>query len=470
MILHLNPYPPHTNTHLTLPDKGVVVIQGKNESGKSSILEAYCAALWARSLRGDTPWRSFDCHITVGLPNLTVERTPNSLLVNSTSALKPAKKQKELESIVGDWETFQRTRCFDADLSARFGACTDSERKVLLERLCGLEKIADGLKRCREDKRTIERKSAEVRQKAVLAQAKLLEQPKAEPLPSGVLEHTQTALRAAEERLRMLARDEGKHSSDAIQAERQREALSNGRCPTCEQQVSFSVISEFRERRDRAKKAEIEAKAQRELACKEGAELLKQLRKLQEQQAELERAVALAERRQTIETERDTAVTELQQIEAELKHLTTVESFLIDVRPKLLKSSLASLEATAQRLLAPLTDKSLSLLLDNDEVKLSLGPFSYKQLNRGHRRRVDLCLMLGLSQLHPTINPIFCDESLDGIDAEGCDAAALVLEAAAERELIILLTHSAEIAGRLRGTHVKVVDGHCEVRQNARHG
>lgn len=468
MILHLHPYPPHRDTHLTLPDKGIVVVQGKNESGKSSILEAYCAALWARSLRGDTPWRCSEALITVGIGSHVIERTPESLTVNSHGALKPSKKQKELESIVGDWDTFQRTRCFDADLSARFGAATDGERRILLERLCGLEKLANGLKRCRDDKRDAEKRAAAIRQRAVVAQTRLAEQPQAEAPAPGALEHAGEALKQAETRLRELAKREGLHQATASQAEQQRNSLFNGKCPTCEQPVSWDCIDSFRKRRDEAQRQGAQARAQREAASAEGAALLSQLKRLQTQQANAQRAAEQAAKRAEIEGERDRAVVELQAAERDISHLSAVESFLIDVRPRLLRSSLASLEKVAQRLIAPLTDKALSLKLDGDEVRLSLGPFSYKQLNRGHRRRVDLCLMLGLSQLYPNVNPIFLDECLDGIDAEGCDAAALVLEAAAERDLIILLTHSVEIAGRLRGTHIEVLDGQCKVRQNVK--
>lgn len=39
------------------------------------------------------------------------------------------KKQPEVTALVGDFATWQRTRVFDADLTARFGAESDSERK-----------------------------------------------------------------------------------------------------------------------------------------------------------------------------------------------------------------------------------------------------------------------------------------------------------------------------------------------------
>jgi energy-coupling factor transporter ATP-binding protein EcfA2 len=105
MFLHLHPYVPHRDTHIELPDTGLVVVYGLNGSGKSSLVEAYAAAMWGRSLRGASAWRTEDCRITVGLPGLLVERTPASLRVNGEAALTPAKTQQRLTSIIKDFAT-----------------------------------------------------------------------------------------------------------------------------------------------------------------------------------------------------------------------------------------------------------------------------------------------------------------------------------------------------------------------------
>lgn len=149
MILSLKNYPPHRDTVLRLPDAGLVVVQGENGSGKSTLAEAYAAALWGKCLRGASPWRSEGCALSVTLPGLHVERTPTSLLLSGHGALKPSKKQPEVTALVGEFTTWQRTRVFDADLTARFGAESDSERKRLLEKLLGLERFDEALKRVR---------------------------------------------------------------------------------------------------------------------------------------------------------------------------------------------------------------------------------------------------------------------------------------------------------------------------------
>ena len=75
MILHLRDYPPHLDTRLALPDAGLVVVQGPNQSGKSSLVECYAAAMWARTVRGASPWQRETTELRVELPGLRVRRT-----------------------------------------------------------------------------------------------------------------------------------------------------------------------------------------------------------------------------------------------------------------------------------------------------------------------------------------------------------------------------------------------------------
>ena len=106
----------------------------------------------------------------------------------------------------------------------------------------------------------------------------------------------------------------------------------------------------------------------------------------------------------------------------------------------------------------------LELRAEGDGLRLLLSGKDYKALNRGHRRLCDLAVLLGLSGFSDAKvkGAIFLDECLDGLDEERCEQVSAMLESAAERELVIVLTHSAEIAGRLRGTHVQVLDGVCK--------
>mgnify|MGYP000208022410 CR=1 FL=1 len=166
MILHLRDYPPHLDTRLALPDAGLVVVQGPNQSGKSSLVECYAAAMWARTVRGASPWQRESTELRVEQPGLIVRRNKHELEVNAASALKPSKKQADLTALVGDFATWQRTRLFDSDLTARFGTSTDGERKKLVEQLLGFEKLEAGLRRVREDARGAEGELAALQRQA----------------------------------------------------------------------------------------------------------------------------------------------------------------------------------------------------------------------------------------------------------------------------------------------------------------
>jgi DNA repair exonuclease SbcCD ATPase subunit len=182
LILDVKDFPPHASSRLELPSRGLCVVYGENGAGKSSLLEAYAAAHWGRSLRGASPWRDERCSIYIAHegPALTVLRSSTSLTISldggNYAALTPTKTQQKLSSVVGDFATWRKTRVFDADLTARFGAEGDAERKRTIEQLAGLDKLDDGLRRCRADLRAEEARSTTLSQELVVLSAQATEQ------------------------------------------------------------------------------------------------------------------------------------------------------------------------------------------------------------------------------------------------------------------------------------------------------
>lgn len=449
MILHLHPYAPHRDTRLELPDAGLVVVSGLNGSGKSSLVESYAATLWGRSLRGASAWRTDDCRIGVALPGLIVERTPTSLVVNGESALTPAKTQQRLTSIIGDFATWQRTRVFDADLTARFGAAGDGERKKLLEQLLGLEKLDAGLRRCREDIREAERLHASAERSQSIAEAGLAEQPaQSAAFDAAALQRSTNLLRSAEQRASEMARETGRLQQEQRSAERAIEMFRSGRCPTCEQAVSVDRWQRVRD----AAAAALQAQGQSHVAG-DVAALLAEVRTHQAAQVAAERAAQLAARRAELTERRGKAEAERAAHAATLRRLRAVEAFIIEARPKLLAQSLAVLEAAASAWLP-----GLSI---GEDMVVRHGSRTYKELNEGHRRLCDMAVLLGLSGMGDAKvkGPIWLDGVAHGLDEDRQDAVAALLETVAERELVIVLTCVEETAQRLRGTRVRIVDG-----------
>ena len=413
MILHLHPYAPHRDTRIETADAGLYVVSGLNGSGKSTLVEAYAAACWGRSLRGASAWRSDDCRIDLALPGLTVERTPNTLRVNGEAALTPAKTQQRLASIVGDFATWQRTRVFDADLTARFGASGDGERKKLLEQLLGLEKLDAGLRRCR------------------------------------------AALREAEQHAAEMAKEAGRLQQEKTAADRALELFHSGHCPTCAQAVSTEHWLRVRDAAAQALSAQTQAQR---AAVQDVTPLLAQVRELRATQATAERAAQAEARRAELLARRTEAATQRAVHETTLRRLRAVEAFIVQARPKLLASSLAILQEAASAWLP-----GLSI---GEDMVVRHGQRTYKELNEGHRRLCDMAVLLGLSGMGDAKvkGPIFLDGALHGLDEDRQDAVATLLETVAQRELVIVLTCVEETAQRLCGTRLRIVDGEVQKR------
>jgi hypothetical protein len=175
-------------------------------------------------------------------------------------------------------------------------------------------------------------------------------------------------------------------------------------------------------------------------------------------EAEARAARGMAERRAKVGDDHASAVAGAAAKAKGAATLRRVEEFLLWARPKLFAEALAHLAAAAQ-----VWVPELELRAEGEGLRLLLSSKDYKALNRGHRRLCDLAVLLGLSGLGDAKikGSLWLDECLDGLDEERCEQVSTMLESAAERELVVVLTHSAEIAGRLRGTHVQVLDGKC---------
>lgn len=453
MKLLLRYFPPYTNVEFVLPETGIVVFQGNNGSGKSSILEAYCTALFAKSLRGASPWRE-KTDLRIELGGYTVERTEKKLAINETEALKPTKKKPELASIVGSWEIFTRTRVFDADLTARFGASTDAEKKKLLEKLLGLEHLAEKLTAVRADVRNKGKTQDSVRQRVEIARAGLRERAEVQPPDPTAVATAKQQVSELEQLVKQLAKEEG------TQAERKRELesralkLSHGVCPLCSAPVKTETVALLREELEGAKIAIQEIEARRKASGAQGTQVLAQLKALQATQLAAAESAKAAQRRAELEKQlREALLQEANEVR-ELRALKDIEGFFASARPRMLEELLAGIHRIASTWLSTLIDWPFHLWLEGDDLKMKLGDRQYKELSRGQRRRVDLAILLACSQLQGSTalkQPLWLDEFGDGLDEQGYEGVAAILEQVAETELVIVMTHSKPLADRLRG-------------------
>jgi len=455
MKLHLRSFPPHSNAEFEFPETGLVVFQGDNGSGKSSILEAYCVALFAKSLRGASPWRE-KTDIRIELGGYSVERTEKKLVVNETQALKPTKKKPELASIVGSWEVFTRTRVFDADLTARFGASTDAEKKKLLEKLLGLEHLAEKLTTVRADLRNQSKIVTAAQQKVEVARAGLRERAEVTPPDPKALAEARTQVAQLETQLKELAKEEGVFAERKRELESRVAKLSRGSCPLCASPIATETISRLRGELEATKVAITTAEAQKKASGAQGAQAQAQLRALQAMQLAATESAKYAARRVELQKELEVALSAETNGMKELTALKEIEQFFASARPRMLEELLAGIHRVASTWLSTLIDWPFHLWLEGDDLKLKLGDRQYKELSRGQRRRVDLAVLLACSQLQSSStikHPMFLDEFGDGLDEQGYEGMAAILEQVAETDLVVVMTHSKALAGRLRGQH-----------------
>jgi exonuclease SbcC len=252
---------------ITLPDRGVVLVQGHNGSGKSSLIEAVSVGLWGKTLRGTQPWRE-------GEEGVVSIVTDNDLRVTRTRSVKgktslgwshandttkfdtATKAQDALEHVIGTHDVWRRTSVFSSQDASHFTLATDGDRKRLLETLLGLDRFDEALDRCRRELRTAERTKASAetamqvqqartegeakrREDAERALAELGAVPDVAAMDAKLIELRETVdaitkdINACRARKTVAERALLNLDRDMKEVERELKRLESGHCPTC---------------------------------------------------------------------------------------------------------------------------------------------------------------------------------------------------------------------------------------------
>ena len=320
----------------------------------------------------------------MGLPGLSVERTPSSLRVNGETALTPAKTQQRLAALVGDFATWQRTRVFDADLTARFGASGDGDRKKLLEQLLGLEKLDAGLRRVREDIREAERLHAAAGVRKHRGSRTSGTPTRSPTFDAAALARNEELLQRGRASPR---RYQGGWKACGATAKRAGSGgpVSPRTLPTCEQSIP---LDRWLRVRDAAVSALNESISEQRQAAADVSRLLADVRKLRAQRAEAERAAQTAARYAELTERREKA-------EAE-RVATTLHQASGDQKPLL-----SMLGQSCWRNLGRLRVGSVCLAtgpIYRRDMVCTPRAADVQRAKRGHRRLCDMAVLLGLSQ------------------------------------------------------------------------
>lgn len=173
----------HETTKLVFPERGIVVVEGANGAGKSSIVEAVSVGLWGQSLRKTPVWQraatkgSIVSLVDVGRESVLVKRTRSKSKVQlafSTMHVEQTfdtktKAQDALSAIVGTHARWRRTHAFSSQDASHFTLATDAERKRLLEDILGLERFDAAHSAAAADRKQHERDLRDIETREALA-------------------------------------------------------------------------------------------------------------------------------------------------------------------------------------------------------------------------------------------------------------------------------------------------------------
>jgi len=431
------------------------------------------------------------------------------------------KAQAALLSVVGSWEVWRRTSVFTASDAAHFTLSSDGERKRLLEAILGLGRFDAALDECRaamkaatsvhgHARATLERHTGSIGvvTRWVSESRAELERLTGQAPPPGESTARLEAMRdrAAEERrtagdeVRAFERKLGELQAALAQVERQATRLMADICPTCEQPIGEdrrehlrAEVESSRWRVEEAKAAHAEKAREAESALEELGEEVRALddrikdalragRLHREHATELERH---AERLKKGEAELATLTADVERAQAsaaaafaQMTLLSTVEGVLglRGVRAHVLARALSGVEAVANVWLGRIAGGGLKLKLRpysekgdggiSDAISLEVegagGGHGYRAASTGERRRIDVALLLALSEVAAAAvgerpGTLWVDEVFDGLDDSGVHAVCCALDALSAERAVVVITHNPALVAQLpKAQHVRV--------------
>lgn len=441
------------------------------------------------------------------------------------------KAQKALEDHVGSCNLWRRTHVFSSADAASFTMSTDGERKRFLEEILSLDCFDTALDRCRVDLRAaqsrqaitardlsvLEERASGVGQRRTDAERSLASFPECD-VPAleinykrvcGLVESCNRDLSRIRETMREGDRKIAACAESVRQAKMNEATLCSDQCPMCQQDIPKALQEKLRH---------VLAESQEELGRAQEAhriraqEVLDELTELEEEieslsgrrqsiAADLRSArdvqaarLAAAERLRVVLEEAEKVGTNVEKArEAAASVLSEVrEGYAVEtvlglrgVRAHVLGQALAGVERVANVWLSRIADNGLSLRLRaytekktggvSDAISLEIdgagGGHGYRAASGGERRRIDVALLLALSEIAhgarggEKLGTLFMDEVFDALDRDGALRIVDVIGELSQDRAVVIITHNPELVGSLRPSLcVRVQNGSVDVR------
>jgi DNA repair exonuclease SbcCD ATPase subunit len=434
--IHLQNIMTHGNTEVTFPDQGITLVTGDNGAGKSGmVIESIATALWGKTLRKTPVWRTTekgtilveaktDADVFKVIRSKTPKGSPKLELSKQATT---TKAQENLESLVGEWDTWKKTSLFSSqDDTSQFAQATDAERKRLIEDLLGINKFDAALQRCREDLRSVESELAsadkneavlEERTKSLTAQLKALEDQEDEEIDldledevlglqkkrdkvSKMIRECSDSVRDLSKKIHSTEREMLEARGDINLAKKEYDRLNLDKCPTCGEKIKKKLKDKLAANVEDNKKVfedlqkawnqdisnwntEIaELEEDKEALEPKYEKLTSELAGLRHQLKSQEEAIKRQKRKKTqldelgknlkiAESELDDVVNIGKELESKQRLLKTVEKVLglQGVRAHIITRALKGIEAVANRWLGQIAKG----------VSIELNPYSEKK-------------------------------------------------------------------------------------------
>ncbi len=439
------------------------------------------------------------------------------------------KAQEALTSAIGEWDLWRRAFVFSSADAAQFSGATDAERKRILERLLGLAQYEAAATIAASELSALNRATSEAQHKATVLKERLTaaheacrvaEAQAAKECPTGKpSEELHSEASRLREAMQVAIDSAAKHRRAEQNARKQlitltgvldtetsrlnRLSAAGGACPTCAQPLADAVhlLSEHlaKLRSDTEPKLALtksemstatrDAELQEtEARTHQGAinELQAQARVFDSQQRAFERASAALDDARDKKVEADIAYEN-----ASDAHQTVLQKLLVaeqvskvfgtkGVRAHILGRAMHGLSRAASYWLSKLSGGSITLevkpysekksggLSDAIAISVSIAgapPRGYTSLSGGERRRVDVALLLGLSELaqassgFPADSTFFLDELFDALDDEGIVNACEVLAELSRDRCVIVITHNDRLSIPNAVLNIRVAGG-----------
>lgn len=431
-----------------------------------------------------------------------------------------SKAQEMLEEIVGTMDLWAYTHVFSSQDATRFTLATDAERKRLLEQILGLDQFDVALGDCRDARRKLENAEStyaqsiefETRRAQELADnlARLKSttapadggKPALTPAEYAELEKgiasNKIDSRKVDDGISLLRNAGSDGMAQSREAKRRLDALSHGECPTCGQAVPEKLVKSLQKEVDMgfvaAEKARKEAEVSLAALNDELEELREEYSALREKQDAARNADRVSEKMReatrNMEAElarlaKDVEGSKARLADVKKRHTESAQSLAEEraaemvlgtkgVRANVLGRALTGIETVSNRWLgklggdeqiklSPVTEKktggessAISLVVEG-----AGGGYGYKGASGGERRRVDVALMLALSEVAAasrgvTQGTLWFDEVFDALDVKRQDDVVRVLEELAKNRAVVVITHNAALVKSLPGQHAQL--------------